>query len=577
MMKNKILLTLLFFAGTLGLANAQCDAAFYFNSGPYNVGDTIQFHDSTSASSGVFYSWSFGDGSYSGNNGSTYHAYSTAGTYVVCLTISDSARMCFDTFCDTIVINGTGGKSCKANFSTNVRGSVASFYNTSAGSGASYSWSYGDGSSSITSAYSHSHTYARAGTYKVTLIQTTSSCSDTICDSVVISNSVPCKAGFYTAGDSLDSCKTIFVSSSQGTNSSTMYSWAFGDGQSGSGVYTTHSYTTSGWVAVCLTISDSSRSCYDTYCDSVYVNGCSTGGNKCTLSVSGQVFTGRSFATSGIVYLIEKRGNNLFAVDTSSIDSMGSYGFYGVCPGDYFVKAALYSRDANYTDYLPTYYGTELKWDKATLVTVPSSKSGVNIPMILGTNTGGPGFIGGNVRKGANKKEGEPLEGIEIAILDKDLQAVAYVYSELDGSFELPGLAYGMYQVVVDIPGLPVNEFWVELKEDDSKLQVLVEVSSDAIKLSLDGFVGLDTFSDVSSSFSVYPNPADAFVNFTLEGFTGTVQVFDIAGKSVLMESISDNSNTINISELPTGWYQIKIAGVQNKISVLGTATVVKK
>lgn len=748
MKTNKILLTLLFFAGAIGLANAQCNASFYFNSGPYSVGDTIVFNDSSAAPSGASYSWAFGDGSYGSTAGTTMHSYTSPGTYLVCLTIMDSSRMCFDTYCDSVVVNGVGGTSCRARFSSSSRGLTSYFYNNSSSvSGATYTWIYGDGNSSNNSSYSHSHTYASAGRYKVTLIQTTSSCADTTWDSVYVSGSTPCKAGFtsyvdsldsckiifvststgtnsstsyywsfgdgntgsglytshsyntsgwvqvcltisdslrncydtycdsiyvtpcssgnpsckakfssfmrgntayfynqsnnisgatytwiygdgnssnngsyshthtyassgrykvtliqttstcadttwdsvYVAGsapcsasfysfaDSIDTCKTVFVSTSTGTNASTMYSWSFGDGNSGSGQYASHSYSQSGWVVVCLTISDSLRNCYDTYCDSVYVKGCKPVGNKCTSTISGQIFVGRGFGTSGTVFLIEKRGNNLFLIDTTYIDSLGYYYFSKICKGDYYVKVALNKADLNYTDYLPTYYGDELKWDKASTVTVPGSKSAVDIQMIKGTNLGGPGFISGNVKKGANKKDGEPLGGVAIMVLDKDLEAVAYVVSKADGSFELPGLAHGKYQVAVDVPGMPVNDFWVELKEGDDQARVIVEVHSDEVELRLDGFVGIEAIAPLNNSFSVYPNPAGASFNLDIEGFAGTVELFDIAGKSVLTTSVNDNSNAINIDMLPAGWYQVRINGVQNDVPVLGTSAVVKR
>lgn len=665
MKTNRILLALLLVAGTIGFANAQrCNAAFYFGSGPFSAGDTIGFTDSSTYSGTINYSWSFGDGSYSSST-NPYHSYSSGGTYVVCLTISDSSRMCSDTYCDTIVVSGSSSSSCKAEFGSYVNGKQATFYNRSKWTaGAKYTWLYGDGNSSTNSSFSHNHTYASAGTYKVTLIQYTSSCVDTICDSVVISSSSGCKAGFYARRDSSDTCKMAFVSTSTGTNSGTMYSWSFGDGSSGWGSSTSHKYNQSGWVVVCLTISDSSRNCYDTYCDTIYVSGCSTGsrckagfysyrdsidtcktvfvststgtnsgtmyswsfgdgtsgwgsstshkynqsgyvvvcltisdssrncydtycdsiwvngcrsgGSKCTMSVTGQIFTGRAFAQAGTVYLIEKRGNNLFAVDTTYIDSMGTYYFSGLCKGTYYVKAALGKTDVNYTDYLPTYYGNKLKWSSASTITLGSSKSGIDINMTLGTNRGGPGFIGGNVRKGANKKGGAPLDGIEIAILDENSDAVAYTYSDVDGLFEFPSLAYGKYLMVVDIPGLSSNELWVELKDGDAKQEVLVEVNSDDIELSLDGFVGIDPI-NASNSFVVYPNPAGATLTLDLPNFNGLVRVFDLTGKVVLEETMTNGTKTINTTSLPAGLYQVRINGVQNDVPVLGNASIVKK
>ena len=51
------------------------------------------------------YRWSFGDGTFS-HTVIPWHTYGHAGTYVVCLTVTDSsaAGTCTDTWCDTLTI-----------------------------------------------------------------------------------------------------------------------------------------------------------------------------------------------------------------------------------------------------------------------------------------------------------------------------------------------------------------------------------------------------------------------------------------------------------------------------------------
>jgi PKD repeat protein len=53
--------------------------------------------------SGLTYAWDFGDGNTS-SSPLPNHIYAGPGTYAVCLTVSDAAAGCTDTFCDTITV-----------------------------------------------------------------------------------------------------------------------------------------------------------------------------------------------------------------------------------------------------------------------------------------------------------------------------------------------------------------------------------------------------------------------------------------------------------------------------------------
>lgn len=554
-----------------------CSASFYYY---VDSLDSCKVHfvsNSTGTNSGTSYGWSFGDGTY-GSGSSTTKQYSSSGSYTVKLTIYDS-QGCSSTVSRRIYATGCGSSNpCSADFSY-YRDSIDSckiyFYSTSTGvtSGTSYSWTFGDGSSSMGS--STSHQYATTGWYGVTLtIADSSRCSSSNMDTLFVvgcSSSNPCTASFYSYIDSLDSCKIHFVSNSTGITSGTSFSWSFGDGNSSSGSSTSHQYSSNGWYFVTLTISDSANNCYATYSDSVYANGCGKG-SKCRSSISGQVSTGTSMAQSATVYLIEKRGNNLFAIDTTYVDSLGYYFFGRVCSGSYYVKAALRSSDPNYTDYLPTYYGDELRWNNATVVAVTTAKMGVDIKMIRGTNPGGPGFVRGNVKKGANKKAGEALEDVQIMVLNDQYEAVAYTYSDEEGVFDISGLEFGQYVLLADIPGLKSGEFWFTLSKGEEGVEdVVIEVNENDIATSINR-----TLVDWSSSLTLYPNPVENYVVISVgDGFEGTAMVYDLTGSLQLNTVITQNSQ-IDLAALPSGAYVLKVSGSANNQGVVAQRMLIK-
>ena len=88
------------------LGSGGCSAGFTSTMYTDSTGGTILYLINTSTGgAGTSYLWDFGDGSTSTDQYPT-HVYTTDGTYLLCLTISDSS--CTDTYCENIVVTGSG-------------------------------------------------------------------------------------------------------------------------------------------------------------------------------------------------------------------------------------------------------------------------------------------------------------------------------------------------------------------------------------------------------------------------------------------------------------------------------------
>ncbi len=128
------------------------------------------------------------------------------------------------------------------------------------GSIAGYAWSYGDGTSG--SGATATHTYAAAGTFTATLTVTdnrgaTNSTSRSI--TVTSATNQPPVASFTATP--LTGNAPLVVSfngsaSSDADGSIASYAWSFGDGTSGSGATTSHTYNAAGTYAARLTVTD---------------------------------------------------------------------------------------------------------------------------------------------------------------------------------------------------------------------------------------------------------------------------------------------------------------------------------
>jgi PKD repeat protein len=88
-----------------GPFQGNCTAGFLIVPGPTNAGMVNIIN--TSQGNNLSYLWDFGNGT-TATGATPFFTYTNAGTYQICLTITDSAASCMDTFCDTISIDSLG-------------------------------------------------------------------------------------------------------------------------------------------------------------------------------------------------------------------------------------------------------------------------------------------------------------------------------------------------------------------------------------------------------------------------------------------------------------------------------------
>ena len=226
------------------------------------------------------YAWDFGDGTTATGVMPAAHTY-TNGTYTVKLTVTDywgNVGIAFVTItvgeaeAPTAVINVTPGTTGVAPFTV--------YFDASQSSGCcsivSYSWNFGD--TGTDTGITTSHEYTSAGTY-VVMLTVTDSNGNIGYDSVTITVSevgVPTAVISVTPSTTGVEPFTVYFDASQSSSSYSIvsYSWNFGDTGTGSGITTSHEYTTPGTYVVILTVTDSNgNSGYDSVTITVYEAG----------------------------------------------------------------------------------------------------------------------------------------------------------------------------------------------------------------------------------------------------------------------------------------------------------------
>ncbi len=254
-------------------------AAFTFLPATPEIGATVTFDGSTSTYDGktcganCTFAWDFGDGS-TGSGVTATHAYSTAKSYVVKLTVTESHGAA-NSVTKAVTVTATAPT---ASFTTNPISPVGIFQEVTfnaAGSTAaagrtisSYAWEFGDGGTG--SGVNDRHTYSVAGTYTVTLVVTDSAGIQGRATASIVVN-VGVTASFtYSPTDPVRTAgeATVYFNAegSQGSpgfggrNAITEYIWDFGNSETTvttTTPITSTTYTTANIFTVTLTVVDS--------------------------------------------------------------------------------------------------------------------------------------------------------------------------------------------------------------------------------------------------------------------------------------------------------------------------------
>ncbi|MFN0188985.1 MAG: PKD domain-containing protein [Bacteroidia bacterium] len=219
--------------------------------------------------------WSFGDGT-SGTGQTVAHLYNGLGSYTVTMTELDSSGNVICT--STIVINTQGGSTCSFSYVPDSTNGSYQFFGV-AGVNPNIVWDFGDGSTGIGTNVNHA--YSLSGTYNVcmtsySLIDTCVTCQ------IIIVNLTPPSCSFASFPDSTNSSLMYF--NAWGVFVNNIINWSYGDGTTGTGQFSSHTYNAPGAYLVCMNEIDFVTGLtVCTYCDSVLVGASS----NCSFTYSG--------------------------------------------------------------------------------------------------------------------------------------------------------------------------------------------------------------------------------------------------------------------------------------------------
>ena len=203
----------------------------------YSVAGPVLSVDASSSTGAISeYVWDWADGTM-GSGMTASHEYAMPGTYSVVLTVLDSMGGSAAASEDVTLVNNLPVAAFSATLSGHTV-SVDASASTDDWSITNYAWDFGDGS--IGAGMMEDHTYTTPGTYPIVLTVTDAgSLQDTATENVVLPD-MPPTAAFIVGVDGA----TVHVDASGSTDDWGIqsYSWAWGDGTTGTGVTASHTY-----------------------------------------------------------------------------------------------------------------------------------------------------------------------------------------------------------------------------------------------------------------------------------------------------------------------------------------------
>lgn len=294
--------------------------------------------------------------------------------------------------------------------------------------------------------------------------------------------------------------------------------------------------------------------------------------------IAGDINFGSTTVYSPVkVWLITLTGTTLAAVDSTIVYCSGPSVHYSFGPqptNSYRVKAAIpdSSGFSGWTGFIPTYHTSSFYWSTADVLSHTSGTGdlGVNINMMTGTVTSGPGFIGGDVTTGANKgtSTGMPVQNLMMYCVDNATGALyAAVRTNAAGHYSFSNLPTGVYKIFPDSLNYATTTYDnINITSTSTSYNAASFIQHTLSKTITPIPVGVGNVTTAEATVVAAPNPTTGKVSIKWQlpaDQRANVVVTDITGRvvmsSALNMTVGAGSSDLNLGNLVNGLYTISV------------------
>ncbi|TMI22432.1 PKD domain-containing protein, partial [Candidatus Bathyarchaeota archaeon] len=245
------------------IAPVPMTANFTLSTSPTEVNVPVSFSATVTGGTPPYVSfiWNFGDGSALGSGNTPMHGYTAAGTFSVTVTVTDSAGKTGISSAQSVVVKaGLGVSTTTASPNPASTAQTVNFIATTSGGIApvTCTWNFGDSASGT--GCSTSHAYNTAGNFTA-IVTVKDSLGVSISESIVVKITVApqCTVSLaFSPATPEASSPVTFTATATNCSAPVSFVWAYGDGSAGTGITSTHIYSTGGTFSITVTATDSS-------------------------------------------------------------------------------------------------------------------------------------------------------------------------------------------------------------------------------------------------------------------------------------------------------------------------------
>lgn len=470
--------------------------------------------DFTSDHTGYKYFWDFGDGSTS-NQQDPIHTFNAGGYFHVCQTVFDSIGECQNIYCTDVEVS-LPVDACLAKFAYTLNGNTVTFSDSSLGNPDQWYWQFGDAASSTMQ--NPTHTYGYNGIYqvKLTTMNNVTGCMDDEEITININSINDCIADFNFYSSLTDNNVSFSDNSTGGFD---QFIWNFGNGDTSSIKDPFYTYPVAGYYNVCLTVLNSMTNCYDIKCKEVKV-----GNDESCLA--------------GFIYMIDTITNTVYFTDRS----FGN-------PDDWQWN---FGDGGHSTIQNPSHtYGT--KDDYMVHLNIKNHTTHcidhINLLLNLDSISSLACQFGYN-QYGSGQKGQYPYEFMAATIGNPSRYVWNFGDGTTDSTTTTPLHIYsdtGIYRVCLNVTDPTIFMSDTFCMDIDIRDTTTVDIAS-LIK--------------AEDRLHVFPNPAVSvlYINFIFDpAESNSVQIYSLTGELIYMQKINSVNTAINVSNLPSGIYYVKV------------------